>query len=53
MVSHELIVELQNIFLEEYGLKLSFAEAEELAQGLVDVFGILLDTSSLPVTSSK
>jgi hypothetical protein len=53
MVSHELIVELQQILFEEYDIQLSYAEAKAIAEAIVQAYGILLDTSSLPVTSSK
>ena len=41
-LSKERILEWQELFKEEYGKELSFAEAEEAANNLVGFFGLLL-----------
>ena len=40
-VSKELILELQQIIKEDYGQEVSFAEASEIANGMVGYFGLL------------
>lgn len=40
-LSKETILELQHIFKEEYGREISFAEASEIANGLVGYFDTL------------
>lgn len=41
-LSRERILEFQRIFKQEYGRKLSFAEASEAANNLVNFFDLLL-----------
>ena len=41
-ISEKRIIELQKIFKEEYGKKLSFAEAKEVSNNLVGYFDLLL-----------
>ena len=41
-LSKERILEFQKIFKEEYGKKLSFAEAHEAAHNLIGFFDLLL-----------
>jgi len=41
MVSEELVRELQIIIFEEYGKKVTFRQASEIANGLVGYFDLL------------
>jgi len=41
MVSKELVKELQTIISEEYGRKVSFKQASDIANGLVGYFDLL------------
>ena len=45
-LSKETILELQQILKEEYGKKLSFAEATEAASNLVGFFDLLAKTEA-------
>ncbi len=41
IISEDAVQELKNLYLEEYGVKLSTKEATELANLLLNLFGVL------------